>query len=109
MKRVPPTLIAAALAVLLGMAGLVGGSVPPPAAADGTSHTAPIVIGGAYVREPATPNNAAAYFTIFNTSDRPDVLSSVSSGAGAQASGSATKPTRQPRSSSSCTMPKVPG
>ena len=85
MKRVPPTLIAAALAVLIGMAGLVRGAVPQSAASDGASQTAPIVIGGAYIREPATPNNAAAYFTIFNTSDKPDVLTTVSSGAGAQA------------------------
>jgi copper(I)-binding protein len=84
-KRVPPTLIAAALAVLIGMVGLVRGAVPQSAASDGASQTAPIVIGGAYVREPATPNNAAAYFTVFNTSDGPDVLTSVSSGAGAQA------------------------
>jgi copper(I)-binding protein len=84
-KRVPPTLIAAGLAVLIGMAGLVRGAVPQSAASHAGPQTAAIVIGGAYVREPATPNNAAAYFTVFNTSGAEDVLTAVSSGAGAQA------------------------
>jgi copper(I)-binding protein len=86
--RPPLSLLVAGLAVLIGMAGLVRGSIPQTAAADSASsiQTAPIVVGGAYVREPATTVNAAAYFTIFNTTDTPDVLTSVASGAGAAAS-----------------------
>lgn len=86
MIRPPLSLIAAALAVLLGMAGLVRGSIPQSAAASSpASQTAPIVIGGAYVREPANDVNAAAYFTVFNTTDSADVLTSVTTGAGAVA------------------------
>jgi copper(I)-binding protein len=85
-RRIPLSLIAAAIAVLMGMAGLVRGAIPQSAASDNTSGTptAAIVVGGAYVREPATDQNAAAYFTIFNTSDSADVLTSVTSGAGSQ-------------------------
>jgi copper(I)-binding protein len=85
--RPPLSLLAAALVVLLGMAGLVRGSIAQssagPAASD--SSATPIVIGGAYVREPATPENAAVYFTIFNTGATPDTLTAVSSAAGAAA------------------------
>jgi copper(I)-binding protein len=44
------------------------------------------VVSGAYVREPANGVNAAAYFTIYNTTGTPDVLTAISSGAGAQTS-----------------------
>jgi copper(I)-binding protein len=86
--RPPVSLLLAGLAVLIGMAGLVRGSIPQTPAADGASSapTAPIVVGGAYVREPATTVNAAVYFTVFNTTDTPDLLSSVVTGAGAAAS-----------------------
>jgi copper(I)-binding protein len=83
-RRLPPSLVAAGLAVLIGMAGLVGGAMPQ-SAATGSTVAAPIVIGGAYVREPATAQNAAAYFTVFNTSGDTDELTSVSTGAGAVA------------------------
>lgn len=79
---------AAALAVLLGMAGLVRGSVPQSAAVGSgpsAASSSPIVIGGAYVREPANDVNAAAYFTIYNTTGTADQLVSVNSGAGGQA------------------------
>lgn len=86
MNRPPLSLAAAAVVVLVGLAGLVRGALPQPAATSSTPATqgAPIVIGGAYVREPANGINAAAYFTIYNTSDTPDVLETVASGAGAQ-------------------------
>jgi copper(I)-binding protein len=77
------------LAVLLGMAGLVRGALPESSASagsgQGATSAAAIVIGGAYVREPATTQNAAAYFTVYNTTGQDDVLTSVTSGAGAQA------------------------
>ncbi|MCW2539674.1 MAG: hypothetical protein JWN95_1399 [Frankiales bacterium] len=87
MIRPPLALIAAGLVVLLGMAGLVRGSIPQHVASvAATSSVAPgIVVGGAYVREPATTVNAATYFTIFNTTDAPDTLVSVTTGAGSQA------------------------
>jgi copper(I)-binding protein len=82
------SLLAAGLAILIGMAGLVRGAVPravPVSAGSGLAAAAsPLVVGGAYVREPATADVAAAYFTIFNTSNRTDVLTAVTSGAGGQ-------------------------
>ncbi|MGX7678260.1 copper chaperone PCu(A)C [Jatrophihabitans sp. DSM 45814] len=87
MIRPPLSLIAAALAVLLGMAGLVRGSIPQTTASPAAPAPASsIVVGGAYVREPATDLNAAVYFTVYNTGDTPDVLTSVVTGAGAAAS-----------------------
>jgi hypothetical protein len=85
--RPPWTLIAAAIAVLLGMAGLVRGSLPQSSADGGVGTTVQaITVGGAYVREPANDVNAAAYFTVYNSTDAADTLTSVTSGAGAQAS-----------------------
>ena len=79
------SLVAAGVVVLLGLAGLVRGAVPQSAPKPAsTTATAPIVIGGAYIREPANGVNAAAYFTVFNTTDAPDTLTTVVSGAGAQ-------------------------
>jgi hypothetical protein len=44
------------------------------------------VVGGAYVRAPAPPTDAAAaYFTVYNTTATPDRLETVVSGAGASA------------------------
>lgn len=83
--RPPSSLYAAGLVVALGMAGLVRGAIPQsPAAPASTPPAAGIVVGGAYVREPATPNNAAAYFTVYNLTGAADVLTSVTTGAGAQ-------------------------
>jgi hypothetical protein len=84
-----PSLLVATLVMLLGVAGLIRGALPQssvdtgaPAAATGPG----LVVGGAYVREPANGINAAAYFTVFNTSGTADRLQSVTSGAGAQTS-----------------------
>jgi copper(I)-binding protein len=91
-KRLPLTLIAAMLLTVAGLAGLVRGSEPQavasgsPAATGAPRPTGPIVVSGAYVREPANGVNAAAYFTIFNTTGTADVLTAVESGAGAQTS-----------------------
>ncbi|UQX87656.1 copper chaperone PCu(A)C [Jatrophihabitans telluris] len=89
--RPPWTFFVAALAILLGMAGLVRGSIPQSSASTGgaaptTASASPIVVGGAYVREPANDVNAAAYFTVYNTTGTPDRLMSITSGAGAVAS-----------------------
>src|SRR5262249_44661332 len=77
--------LAGAVAVV-GLAGLIRGAVPLAAAGGGGSASAPpvapIVVTNAYVREPASPDVAAAYFTISNTTDTDDTLISVDSGAG---------------------------
>jgi copper(I)-binding protein len=63
---------------LLGAAGLVRGAVP-----EGPAASAPIVVSNAYARAPAPPTDAmAAYFTVVNTTARPDRLVSVVSSAG---------------------------
>ena len=91
-KRLSWTLVAAILLTVAGLAGLVRGS-QPQATASGTAADAaarvsrgPIVVSGAYVREPANGVNAAAYFTIYNTTDTPDELTTVESGAGERTS-----------------------
>jgi copper(I)-binding protein len=68
---------------VLGAVGLVRGAVPLPSVGGGTSAAEPIVVSNAYVRAPAPPTDSmAAYFTVFNTTGKPDRLISVSSGAG---------------------------
>ncbi len=80
------SLIAAAIVVAAGVAGLVRGAMPQTVAGASApaSQPNPIVISGAYVREPANGINAAAYFTVYNLSDTADTLETVASGAGAQ-------------------------
>ncbi|MEO6504314.1 MAG: copper chaperone PCu(A)C [Jatrophihabitantaceae bacterium] len=85
MKRFPLPLIAAVLLVVVGLAGLVRGSGSPATAADTVAESQrPVVVSGAYVREPANGVNAAAYLTLYNTTDTPDVLTTAQSGAGAE-------------------------
>lgn len=98
MKRVPLSLLAAVLLTLVGAAGLLRGAVPlraqgatgGPAGSSATggavAPTAPMALSGGYVREPANEVNAAAYFTIYNNTDWPDVLRTVACGAGAETS-----------------------
>jgi periplasmic copper chaperone A len=88
--RPPLTFFVAALAIVIGMAGLVRGSLPQSSASGSSAGSsavgtaaAPIVVGGGYVRESVNGINAAAYFTIYNTTGTADVLTAVSSGAGA--------------------------
>jgi hypothetical protein len=87
-KRFPLSLVAAALLIVAGLGGLARGSQAPVTAAHaaGDGSQPPIVVSGAYVREPANGINAAAYFTLYNTTDAPEQLTAVTSGAGAQAS-----------------------
>ena len=85
--RRPPVLVAVAgVVAVVGLAGLIRGAVPLASAGGGgtaaTPGAAPIVVTNAYVREPASPDVAAAYFTISNTTDTDDSLISVQSGAG---------------------------
>jgi copper(I)-binding protein len=74
-------------AVALGAAGLIRGAVPlATASTTGSTGAPPIVVSDAFVRPPVPPaSEAAAYFTVYNTTDRPDVLESVATGAGSTA------------------------
>jgi copper(I)-binding protein len=86
MNRPQLPLIAAAAAVLIGVGGFIGGTLPQSSVSGASTTVATgIVIGGAYVREPATPGTAAAYFTVYNNTGKPDVLTTVSTGAGEEA------------------------
>lgn len=82
--RTPAAAVLAGLAmVVLGGAGLVRGAVPPAVSGPASSTSPPIVVTGAYVRAPVPPTDAAAaYFTVFNTTDTDDRLISVVTGAG---------------------------
>jgi copper(I)-binding protein len=78
------SLLAAGLVALVGAAGLVRGALPQATPASASPAGAPMVVSGAYVREPANGVNAAAYFTVYNTTADADVLTTVNSGAGAE-------------------------
>lgn len=85
-KRIPVSMVVAVLLALAGAAGLVRGTMPDSTAATHSAGTPaqPIVVSGGFIRQPANELNAAAYFTIYNTSATPDQLTGVDSGAGAQ-------------------------
>jgi copper(I)-binding protein len=77
-----PAVAAGLVAAALGAAGLIRAAVPQSASA-GAPPSAPIIVTGAYVRAPVPPTtSAAAYFTVSNTTDKADRLTSVVSGAG---------------------------
>lgn len=88
MRLSAPALAAGFLVAALGAAGLIrgAGSQGGDSAASTSSAAGPIVVVGAYVRAPVAPaNNAAAYFTIYNTTGADDRLISVETGAGESA------------------------
>lgn len=69
--------LAAPVAVLAAGAGLLlwsGGGAE--------AHSAKLTVHDAYVREPANPDEAAAYFTIANGGGAADTLTAVASSAG---------------------------
>jgi hypothetical protein len=80
-------MISGAFLVALGTAGLIRGAVAqPPATTSEASAAGPIAVTNAYVRAPVPPSrNAAAYFTIYNTTATADRLLSVETGAGHEA------------------------
>lgn len=87
MKRVSITAVIAGAVAVVGVAGLIRGAIPQSLAGGASASTAatqPITIANAYVREPASPGQAAAYLTINNTTGSDDTLISVVSGAGAK-------------------------
>jgi periplasmic copper chaperone A len=92
-RRVPAGFVAAAVAVALGVGGLVAGAradgggpaatgaVPgDPAAPPGTS-VGDLTVTGLYIRQPASPDVAAAYLSVRNAGDEADSLESAYSGA----------------------------
>lgn len=87
MRRPSWLSVAAVVVALAGAAALARGAMPQAAATGGaTSNSAAIVISGAYVRQPASPDLAAVYLTIYNTTSTPDTLISVTSGSGEESS-----------------------
>jgi copper(I)-binding protein len=86
--RIPwPGVAAGVVAIAVGTAGLVRGSVPQSSgAASGPSSANPIVVTGAFVRPPLPPSkNAAVYFTVYNTTGKPDRLQAVTAAIGTDA------------------------
>ena len=76
------------VAVALGAAGLIAAAVPQSSGAAPTTSSGPgaVTIADAYVRVPVPPGKeAAAYFTVYNTTGQPDRITSVQTGAGATA------------------------
>jgi copper(I)-binding protein len=88
-SRLPAGLVAAALAVLLGVGGLVAGArAPAPGTAgDAAAPAGPgvavgaLTVSNAYIRQPASPDVAAAYLTVRNDGGDADRLSSAYCGA----------------------------
>jgi copper(I)-binding protein len=79
--------LAAIVVALAGAVALARGAMPQVASTGGaTADSAPIVISGAYVRQPASPELAAVYLTIYNTTGTPDTLTTVTSGSGEESS-----------------------
>jgi copper(I)-binding protein len=99
-RRPAAGLVAAALAVALGVGGLVvgareqsggaGGSAPAAAPADpaavGGTVIGDLTVTGVYIRQPASPDVAAAYLSIRNAGAEADSLESAYSGAAEQTS-----------------------
>jgi len=87
MNRPSASAVVAAAVAVVGFAALIRGAVPQAVGGGlGGAATDPIVVSGAYVREPASPDVAAAYFTVYNTTGTDDTLTSVATGAGESAS-----------------------
>ena len=87
--RLPwPAVTGGLLAVVVGVAGLVRAAMPEPVSAPASpSGPGAVTVVNGYVYAPIPPHTdvAAAYFTVYNTTDRPDRIVSVLSGAGATA------------------------
>jgi periplasmic copper chaperone A len=119
---VPRGFVAAGVAAVLGIAGLVVGARTDatPSAEGGTaaSPTAPSVTGttvgdltvaDAYIRQPASPDVAAVYLTVRNDGNTPDQLSSAYCGAATTTSVHADSAAMQPGDEAKNTPLAVPG
>lgn len=86
MRSTWPALVRGTLVLALGAAGLIRGAVLQSSAAGTVQAQQPIVVTGAYVRAPLPPSDlAAAYFTVYNMTSRPDRPTDEQTGAGATA------------------------
>jgi copper(I)-binding protein len=86
MKLSWPGMAVGLLIAAVGTAGLVRGATGQATASAGDTGAAPIVVADAFVRPPVPPTQlAAAYFTVYNTTNQDDTLLSVVTGAGATA------------------------
>ncbi len=76
-------IVAVLLAVLLGLtaAGCTADTTPPMQRSPALAHASAgaVVLTGGWVRKPASPDVAAAYFTLSNSADQPDTLVQASS------------------------------
>jgi periplasmic copper chaperone A len=120
--RVPAGFVAAAVAVILGVAGLVigardnAGQGAPGAAAGSSPAAAPVngttvgnlTVYDAYIRQPASPDVAAAYLTVRNDGNTPDRLSSAYCGAAGTTSVHADSAAMQPGDEAKSTPLAVP-
>ena len=93
-RRLPAGFLAAALAVVLGVGGLVLGAREPAPAGPAATPAVPadavavgdLTLSGVYVRQPASPDVAAAYLTIRNGGAEADSLESAYCGAARETS-----------------------
>lgn len=119
---VPTGFVAAAVAVILGVAGLVvgardtasqsgpGAAAPSPAPAPPANGTTVgnLTVYDAYIRQPASPDVAAAYLTVRNDGNAADRLSSAYCGAAGTTSVHADSAEMQPGDEAKSTPLPVP-
>jgi copper(I)-binding protein len=119
---IPSGFVAAAVALVLGVAGLIVGARDDagqnaPGAAAASQAPAPPVNGttvgdvtvyDAYIRQPASPDVAAAYLTVRNDGKTADRLSSAYCGAAGTTSVHADSAAMQPGDEASSTPLQVP-
>ena len=119
---VPTGFIAAAVAVILGVAGLIvgardnagqsaaGAAAPSPAPAPQANGTTVgnLTVYDAYIRQPASPDVAAAYLTVRNDGSAADQLSSAYCGAAGTTSVHADSAAMQPGDEAKSTTLQVP-
>lgn len=90
-RGLPLRLVVAVFAIALGVFAFARGFGGPPKTASApvvpasATKVGDIAVYGAYVREPASPQTAAAYLVVTNIGDKTDTWTSVSTGASSSA------------------------
>jgi periplasmic copper chaperone A len=116
-SRVPAGFLAALVAVLLGVGGLVVGARDQAGTAGATAAPAPsstgttvgdLTVYDAYIRQPASPDVAAAYLSVRNDGSTPDRLSSAYCGAATTTTVHADSAAMQPGQQAPSTPLAVP-
>jgi len=119
---IPTGFVAAAVALILGVTGLVvgardnagqhapGAAAPSPAPAPPANGTTVgnLTVYDAYIRQPASPDVAAAYLTVRNDGSAADRLSSAYCGAAGTTSVHADSAAMQPGDEAKSTPLEVP-